>query len=81
MIFDFAAKKLISYDSKKSCENLRGNFDAFIRGLISFPLDVPGTAFHKCLQVINYCFYFDKYLNHMPSVHDLRAFIFFSDHL
>ncbi|KAH6774118.1 cytochrome P450 [Perilla frutescens var. hirtella] len=50
MIFDLAAKKLISYDSKKSCENLRGNFEAFIRGLISFPLDIPGTAYHKCLQ-------------------------------
>jgi cytochrome P450 family 26 subfamily A len=51
MIFDLTAKKLISYDSTKSSENLRENFVAFIQGLISFPLDIPGTAYHKCLQV------------------------------
>ncbi|KAE9596545.1 hypothetical protein Lal_00007572 [Lupinus albus] len=50
MIFDLTAKKLISYDSTKPSENLRENFVAFIQGLISFPLDVPGTAYHKCLQ-------------------------------
>ncbi|XP_061337302.1 cytochrome P450 87A3 isoform X2 [Gastrolobium bilobum] len=50
MIFDLTAKKLITYDSSKTLENLKDNFDAFIQGLISFPLDVPGTAYHKCLQ-------------------------------
>ena len=51
MIFDLTAKKLISYDSEKSPENLRENFVAFMKGLISFPLNIPGTAYHKCLQV------------------------------
>ncbi|KAH7549474.1 hypothetical protein ACOSP7_025718 [Xanthoceras sorbifolium] len=50
MIFDLTAKKLISYDQEKSSENLRDNFVAFIQGLISFPLNLPGTAYHKCLQ-------------------------------
>ncbi|KAJ4835069.1 hypothetical protein Tsubulata_028839 [Turnera subulata] len=50
MIFDLTAKKLISYDQENSSENLRENFVAFIQGLISFPLDIPGTAYHKCLQ-------------------------------
>ncbi|KAK6117098.1 hypothetical protein DH2020_049143 [Rehmannia glutinosa] len=50
MIFDLTAKKLISYDSEKSSENLRENFVAFIQGLISFPLNIPGTAYSKCLQ-------------------------------
>ncbi|KAF3448499.1 hypothetical protein FNV43_RR09212 [Rhamnella rubrinervis] len=50
MIFDLTAKKLISYDQGNSDENLRQNFVAFIQGLISFPLDIPGTAYHKCLQ-------------------------------
>ncbi|XP_059661721.1 cytochrome P450 87A3 [Cornus florida] len=50
MIFDLTAKKLISYDSEKSSENLRKNFVAFIQGLISFPLNIPGTAYHKCLK-------------------------------
>ncbi|XP_019179507.1 PREDICTED: cytochrome P450 87A3 [Ipomoea nil] len=50
MIFDLTAKKLISYDSENSSENLRESFVAFIQGLISFPLDIPGTAYHNCLQ-------------------------------
>ncbi|KAE8055261.1 hypothetical protein FH972_012112 [Carpinus fangiana] len=50
MIFDLTAKKLISYEADNSSENLRENFVAFIQGLISFPLDIPGTAYHKCLQ-------------------------------
>ncbi|CAN6723273.1 unnamed protein product [Malus baccata var. baccata] len=49
MIFDLTAKKLISYESNKSSENLRENFVAFIQGLISFPMDIPGTSYHKCL--------------------------------
>lgn len=51
LIFDLTAKKLISHDPEKSSENLRENFVAFIQGLISFPVDIPGTAYHKCLQV------------------------------
>lgn len=54
MIFDLTAKKLISHDPDKSSENLRANFVAFIQGLISFPFDIPGTAYHKCLQVNHY---------------------------
>ncbi|XP_050227313.1 cytochrome P450 87A3 isoform X2 [Mercurialis annua] len=50
MIFDLTTKKLISYDEKDSSENLRENFVAFMQGLISFPLEIPGTAYHKCLQ-------------------------------
>ncbi|KAA8522350.1 hypothetical protein F0562_013289 [Nyssa sinensis] len=50
MIFDLTAKKLISHDPEKSSENLRENFVAFMQGLISFPFDIPGTAYHKCLQ-------------------------------
>ncbi|KAG6596805.1 Cytochrome P450 87A3, partial [Cucurbita argyrosperma subsp. sororia] len=50
MIFNLTAKKLISYDSENSEENLRDNFVAFIQGLISFPLNVFGTAYNKCLQ-------------------------------
>ncbi|XP_074304501.1 cytochrome P450 87A3-like [Silene latifolia] len=50
MIFNLTAKKLISYDAENSSENLRENFVAFIKGLISFPLNIPGTAYHKCLQ-------------------------------
>jgi hypothetical protein len=29
----------------------------FIKSLMSFPLNIPGTTFHKCMKVINenYC--------------------------
>ncbi|XP_006647678.2 cytochrome P450 87A3-like [Oryza brachyantha] len=50
MIFDLTAKKLISYEPSKSSENLRKNFVAFIRGLISFPVGIPGTAYHECMK-------------------------------
>ncbi|KAJ8449304.1 hypothetical protein Cgig2_002436 [Carnegiea gigantea] len=50
MIFNLTAKKLISHDAETSSVNLRENFVAFIRGLISFPMDIPGTAYHECLQ-------------------------------
>jgi hypothetical protein len=51
MIFDLTAKKLIGYEPSKSSESLMKNFTAFIRGLISFPLNIPGTAYHECMEV------------------------------
>jgi hypothetical protein len=51
MIFDLTAKKLIGYEPSKSSESLRKNFVAFIRGLISFPVNIPGTAYHECMEV------------------------------
>ncbi|XP_076953219.1 cytochrome P450 87A3-like isoform X2 [Bidens hawaiensis] len=50
MVFGLTAKKLISYDLEKSSENLRENFDAFLEGLLSVPVAIPGTAYYKCLQ-------------------------------
>lgn len=52
MIFDLNSKKLISYDLANSSDNLRENFDDFMTGLVSsIPIAVPGTTYHKCLQV------------------------------
>ncbi|KAF5441954.1 hypothetical protein F2P56_037093 [Juglans regia] len=50
MLFDYAAKQLMSYDELKTPLKLAENFKAFIYGLLSFPLDIPGTAYHACLQ-------------------------------
>ncbi|KAF5816111.1 putative cytochrome P450 [Helianthus annuus] len=51
MIYEFMGKKMISYDPvEKPSENLRENYEAFVRGLYSFPLEIPGTAYYKCLQ-------------------------------
>jgi hypothetical protein len=54
MIFGYFAKKLISYDESRTPRKLRESYNAFIDGLISFPLNIPGTAFHTCLQVLYY---------------------------
>ncbi|CAM8880979.1 unnamed protein product [Rhodiola kirilowii] len=50
LIFDLTTKKLISYDSNSSPEDFKENFSAFMQGLISFPLNIPGTAYNKCLK-------------------------------
>ncbi|KAF6163857.1 hypothetical protein GIB67_024712 [Kingdonia uniflora] len=50
MIFELTAKKMISYDEVKSGHKLRENFVNFTEGLISFPLNIPGTIYYKCLQ-------------------------------
>ena len=33
---------------------LRESYNALVDGLISFPLNIPGTTFHTCLQVLYY---------------------------
>ncbi|XVE68315.1 hypothetical protein DITRI_Ditri09bG0057700 [Diplodiscus trichospermus] len=51
MIFEYFAKLLIHYDEEKAPKGkLRDNFQAFMDGVISFPLNIPGTAYHACLQ-------------------------------
>lgn len=51
MIFEYFAKLLIGYDEEMAPKGkLRDNFQAFMDGLISFPLNIPGTAYHACLQ-------------------------------
>eukprot|EP00261_Vitis_vinifera_P040313 XP_019081556.1 PREDICTED: cytochrome P450 87A3 isoform X1 [Vitis vinifera] len=50
MIFGFTAKKLFDYDESRTPEKLRENYAAFLDGLISFPLKIPGTSYWKCLQ-------------------------------
>uniref|UniRef100_A0ACD5ZDF8 Uncharacterized protein n=1 Tax=Avena sativa TaxID=4498 RepID=A0ACD5ZDF8_AVESA len=49
MMFDLTAKKLIDFDIEKS-RKFRKNFDAFLEGMISFPLYLPGTTFYRCIQ-------------------------------
>ncbi|KAG8476280.1 hypothetical protein CXB51_033044 [Gossypium anomalum] len=46
MIYDFTVRKLFGCNNEK----LRGCYSAFLDGLISFPLNIPGTAYWKCLQ-------------------------------
>ncbi|RLN00672.1 hypothetical protein C2845_PM06G08090 [Panicum miliaceum] len=45
------AKLLINYDaSTSSAGELWKHYDAFTNGLMSFPVNIPGTAFYKCLK-------------------------------
>ncbi|WRX10891.1 Cytochrome P450 - like 10 [Theobroma cacao] len=51
MIFEYFATKLIGYDENMDPNrNVRDSFQAFLDGLISLPLNIPGTAYHACLQ-------------------------------
>lgn len=50
MAFGIASKKLMSYDQSKYSENLKGMFTGFLQGLMAFPLNIPGTAYHNCLK-------------------------------
>ncbi|XP_044469469.1 cytochrome P450 87A3-like [Mangifera indica] len=50
MIFESFAKRLISYEEKKDGKKLLDNYKAFMNGLISLPVNIPGTAFHGCVQ-------------------------------
>uniref|UniRef100_J3LRB3 Cytochrome P450 n=1 Tax=Oryza brachyantha TaxID=4533 RepID=J3LRB3_ORYBR len=50
MIFSVTAKKIISYDSETSDGMMWKHYDTFFGNLITFPLCIPGTAFHKCMQ-------------------------------
>lgn len=52
MVFDYFAKQLFSYDDTKALKELRDNYKDFVDGLISFPLNIPGTAYHASLKVV-----------------------------
>ena len=54
MIFDFTEKQLFSsYEPEKAKENIAESFTYFLQVLMSFPINIPGTAYHRCLQVIS----------------------------
>ncbi|KAM3743584.1 hypothetical protein ACB098_07G156900 [Castanea mollissima] len=50
MAFDFTAKLFFSYDAENSPMKMSEKFTNILGGFISFPLNIPGTTFHKCLK-------------------------------
>ncbi|KAL3813968.1 hypothetical protein ACJIZ3_015236 [Penstemon smallii] len=50
MFGEFAAKQLFSYDLSNSKHLLTDKFVSFSNGLMSMPLNIPGTWYHKCLK-------------------------------
>ncbi|KAL5562365.1 hypothetical protein UlMin_032112 [Ulmus minor] len=51
MVLNFSAKQIImSYDAENSSGSLSKAYTGIIEGLMSFPLNIPGTAYNKCLK-------------------------------
>lgn len=50
MALNFGAKQMFSYDPEKSSIDLTEKYVNFSKGLLSFSLNIPGTAYHKCLE-------------------------------
>ncbi|GMH26599.1 hypothetical protein Nepgr_028442 [Nepenthes gracilis] len=50
MIFEYVAKEIMGYDGSLTSNKLRDCYGDFMRGFVSFPLNIPGTAFHACLE-------------------------------
>ncbi|GMY21160.1 cucurbitadienol 11-hydroxylase-like, partial [Fagus crenata] len=50
MAIKFGAKQLISYDPQQSSENITDTYISFVRSLMSFPLNIPGTNYHKSMK-------------------------------
>ncbi|KAL4626145.1 hypothetical protein ACB092_05G074900 [Castanea dentata] len=49
MIFDFTAKQLFSFQADKSKEDICESFTNFLQGLLPFPINIPGTAYHSII--------------------------------
>ncbi|KAL3730955.1 hypothetical protein ACJRO7_027906 [Eucalyptus globulus] len=51
MMFDFAGKQLFSYDADEASADATNEWsNRFLRGFMAFPLNVPGTAYRRCLK-------------------------------
>ncbi|XP_062088670.1 cytochrome P450 87A3-like [Humulus lupulus] len=50
LLFEYFGKKIIGYDESKDSKKLKQNYNAFLDGLVSFPINIPGTAYHACLK-------------------------------
>ncbi|KAL7147000.1 hypothetical protein ABFS83_06G079100 [Erythranthe nasuta] len=50
MAIDFAAKQIFSGDLENAPLKMSDMFRDLVEGLMSFPINLPGTSHHKCLQ-------------------------------
>ncbi|KAL0401400.1 UNVERIFIED_CONTAM: cytochrome, partial [Sesamum latifolium] len=50
MSIDFAARQIFSGDLENAPLKISDMFRDLVEGLMSFPINLPGTAHHKCLQ-------------------------------
>lgn len=52
MFLNFGTKQVFSCDADTLQFDLGEKYSRIINGLMSFPLNIPGTAYHTCLKVI-----------------------------
>ncbi|KAF8010404.1 hypothetical protein BT93_J1125 [Corymbia citriodora subsp. variegata] len=50
MAIEFYAKQMLGYDLAQSLEKLGDLYFTFIEGLMSIPLNIPGTTHYKCMK-------------------------------
>ncbi|KAJ4827283.1 hypothetical protein Tsubulata_043302 [Turnera subulata] len=50
MVFNFTAKQMFGYDAETAKEKLSENYTKIVDTFLSFPINIPGTTFHKCMQ-------------------------------
>ncbi|XP_062093306.1 beta-amyrin 16-alpha-hydroxylase CYP87D16-like [Humulus lupulus] len=50
MVLEFSAKQILSYDAETSPINITDAYSRIINGFMSFPVNIPGTAYHQCLK-------------------------------
>ncbi|KAM1225991.1 hypothetical protein PS2_044176 [Malus domestica] len=50
MVLEFTARFLCGYDVDKAPVDISEKIATLTKGLTSLPLNIPGTAFHKCLK-------------------------------
>ncbi|CAI9091478.1 OLC1v1026518C1 [Oldenlandia corymbosa var. corymbosa] len=51
MTVNFAAQQIFSGDLENAPLNISEMFKDLVEGMMSFPINFPGTAHHKCLQI------------------------------
>lgn len=50
MLYDFNADVMFGYDPEKSNENISESLITLADGFMSFPVNIPGTKYNKCLK-------------------------------
>ncbi|XP_019192710.1 PREDICTED: cytochrome P450 87A3-like isoform X2 [Ipomoea nil] len=51
MTVDFASNQIFSGDLENSSSRIGNMYKDLLQGLMSFPINLPGTTYHKCMQV------------------------------
>ncbi|XP_055962058.1 beta-amyrin 16-alpha-hydroxylase CYP87D16-like isoform X2 [Mercurialis annua] len=50
-VYDLMAKLIFSYEVENSCDDSSEYLSTIMDGLMSFPVNIPGTRYHQCQKV------------------------------